>query len=78
MLGLNKPIYEKTAAYGHFGRESEKKEVEVYYEGEGVKKKDSKLYKEVETFAWEKLDMVEKLVKAFELNEAPALEKAAY
>ena len=20
MLGLNKPIYEKTAAYGHFGR----------------------------------------------------------
>lgn len=22
MLGLNKPIYEKTAAYGHFGRES--------------------------------------------------------
>ena len=24
MLGLNKPIYEKTAAYGHFGRETEK------------------------------------------------------
>ena len=23
MLGLNKPIYQKTAAYGHFGRESE-------------------------------------------------------
>ena len=23
MLGLNKPIYEKTAAYGHFGRESD-------------------------------------------------------
>ena len=23
MLGLNKPIYEKTAAYGHFGREPE-------------------------------------------------------
>ena len=22
MLNLNKPIYEKTAAYGHFGRES--------------------------------------------------------
>jgi len=21
MLGLNKPIYEKTAAYGHFGRQ---------------------------------------------------------
>jgi len=25
MLGLNKPIYEKTAAYGHFGREPESK-----------------------------------------------------
>ena len=24
MLVLNKPIYEKTAAYGHFGREPEK------------------------------------------------------
>ncbi len=24
MLGLNKPIYEKTSAYGHFGREPEK------------------------------------------------------
>ena len=23
MLGLNKPIYEKSAAYGHFGREPE-------------------------------------------------------
>ena len=23
MLGLNKPIYEKTSAYGHFGREAE-------------------------------------------------------
>ena len=23
MLGLNKPIYQKTAAYGHFGREPE-------------------------------------------------------
>ena len=24
MLGLNKPIYEKTAAYGHFGRVPDK------------------------------------------------------
>ena len=24
MLNLNKPIYEKTAAYGHFGRVPEK------------------------------------------------------
>lgn len=77
-FGLKNPVFSETAAYGHFGRESEKKEVEVYYEGEGVKKKDGKLYKEVETFAWEKLDMVDKIVKAFELTDAPALEKAAY
>ena len=25
MLNLNKPIYEKTAAYGHFGREPDEK-----------------------------------------------------
>jgi S-adenosylmethionine synthetase len=24
MLNLNRPIYEKTSAYGHFGREPEK------------------------------------------------------
>jgi S-adenosylmethionine synthetase len=77
-FGLKNPVFADTAAYGHFGRESETREVEVYYEGEGVKKKDGKLYKEVETFAWEKLDMVDKLVKSFELNESPKLEKAAY
>ena len=67
-FGLKNPIFSETAAYGHFGRKPEIKTVEVYYEGEGVKKgKDGKLYKEVETFGWEKLDKVKELVKTFEL-----------
>ncbi|MBM3546709.1 MAG: methionine adenosyltransferase [Alphaproteobacteria bacterium] len=42
-LGLNKPIYHRTAAYGHFGRKPEK---------DGG-------------FSWEKVDLVNKLKKAF-------------
>ncbi len=42
-LGLNKPIYYRTAAYGHFGRKPEK---------DGG-------------FSWEKVDLVNKLKKAF-------------
>ena len=30
MLDLNKPIYEKTAAYGHFGRDPLKKMVHFH------------------------------------------------
>ena len=42
-LSLNKPIYHRTAAYGHFGRKPEK---------DGG-------------FSWEKVDLVNKLKKAF-------------
>jgi S-adenosylmethionine synthetase len=42
-LGLNKPIYHRTAAYGHFGRKPEK---------DGG-------------FSWERVDLVNKLKKAF-------------
>ena len=66
-FGLKNPVFSETAAYGHFGRESEKKEVEVYYSGKGVTERDGKFYKDVETFAWEKLDKVDELVKAFDL-----------
>ena len=66
-FGLKNPVFSETAAYGHFGRESEKKEVEVYYSGKGVTERDGKFYKNVETFAWEKLDKVDELVKAFDL-----------
>jgi S-adenosylmethionine synthetase len=48
-LELRKPIYEKTAAYGHFGRSPEK-------EGSGKK---AKTY-----FTWERTDRVKQLLKA--------------
>ncbi len=77
-FGLKNPVFLETAAYGHFGRNSEKKEVEVYYKGDGVKEKDGKLYKKVETFAWEKLDKVDELIKVLELDDVPTLEDSAY
>lgn len=55
-LGLNNPIFEETAAYGHMGRESFKKKVEI----------DGQV-KEVECFTWEKLDYVDKVKQAFNL-----------
>ena len=81
-FGLKNPIFSETAAYGHFGRECETKEVEVYYDGEGVTRKTVDgvdcYFKEVETFAWEKLDKVDELVKIFELDEKVELPEAAY
>lgn len=60
-LKLRNPIYSDTAAYGHMGRESEKKRVS-FVDGSGLKKT-----KTVETFTWEKLDYVKKIKKAFKL-----------
>jgi len=60
-LKLRKPIYSDTAAYGHMGRPSEKKEL-TFKDGSG-KTKTMK----VETFTWEKLDYVAKVKKAFKL-----------
>jgi len=69
-LGLKNPIFERTSSYGHFGRSNYKEEVEVYYEDENTisKKVDGKMkyYKKVEFFAWEKLDYVDKIKKAFQ------------
>ncbi|MFT5238760.1 MAG: S-adenosylmethionine synthetase [Flavobacteriaceae bacterium] len=60
-LKLRNPIYSETAAYGHMGRTSEKKNVTfVSPTGESVTK-------EVETFTWEKLDYVDKVKEAFNL-----------
>ncbi|MCH5227130.1 MAG: methionine adenosyltransferase [Muribaculaceae bacterium] len=59
-LGLRNPIYSETAAYGHMGRNPEKK-VKVFsskYDGKDI-------VKEVELFTWEKLDRVEDVKKAF-------------
>lgn len=61
-LKLRNPIYSETAAYGHMGRESEKKTV-TFTDGSGNKKS-----KKVETFTWEKLDYVSKVKKAFKIK----------
>ncbi len=58
--GLKNPIFSETAAYGHFGREPQKKTVLI---GNGKPEK-----REVETFTWEKLDAVGDIQKAFQLN----------
>ncbi|MDR3184421.1 MAG: methionine adenosyltransferase [Prevotellaceae bacterium] len=57
-FGLKYPIFEATAAYGHFGRDCVKKKVELRYNGK-------KTTKEVEFFAWEKLDAVPAIKAAF-------------
>ena len=59
---LKDPIYSETAAYGHMGREPQKKTV-VFDVGGG-----RKITKEIETFPWEKLDFVSKVNTAFEIQ----------
>ena len=58
---LRKPIYEETAAYGHFGRDVRrvKKSFETFHGGT--------IEIEVELFPWEKLDYVERIRKEFDL-----------
>ena len=55
---LKNPIYEPTAAYGHFGRKPYTKSVKVGKPG-------CQTDKIVQFFAWEKLDAVEEIKKAF-------------
>jgi S-adenosylmethionine synthetase len=70
-FGLKNPVFLQTASYGHFGRDPEKREIEVYYEVPGAKplrknKNGGYVYnKEVEFFAWEKLDYVDKIKSVF-------------
>ena len=64
-FGLTNPIFERTASYGHFGRQPFVEPVEVYYKDGATYEKDGKTYKDVEFFAWEKLDLVDKLKEAF-------------
>lgn len=59
-FGLKNPIYRETAAYGHMGRTPYTKEVTLTKNGE-------KYSKEVEFFAWEKLDYVDKVKSLFNL-----------
>lgn len=57
---LKNPIYEPTAAYGHFGRKPYTKTVKVGKPGHQTDKL-------VQFFAWEKLDAVDAIKKAFNL-----------
>lgn len=59
-LGLKNPIYQITAAYGHFGRDYFKAKVQMGGNG-------SNYEKEVEFFTWEKLDYVDTVKKEFGL-----------
>jgi S-adenosylmethionine synthetase len=55
-LNLRNPIYRPTAAYGHFGRATEKVHVGAGTKGE----------RDVELFTWEHVDRVEELKVAAE------------
>lgn len=58
---LRTPIYSDTAVYGHMGRNSEIKTLS-FTDGSGREKSI-----EVETFTWEKLDMVDEIKKNFSI-----------
>jgi len=59
-FGLKNPIFRETAAYGHMGRQPFTKNVQFSTNG-------SAYTKEVEFFAWEKLDYVDHVKKAFNI-----------
>jgi S-adenosylmethionine synthetase len=59
-FGLKNPIFEETAAYGHFGRDYYTKKVKLSSNGNTYEK-------EVEFFAWEKLDFVDTIKTAMGL-----------
>ncbi len=67
-FGLTNPIFEETASYGHFGRQPETRKVKVFYEDDTTFREDDKIYKNVEFFGWERLDMVDDIKKAFGLK----------
>ncbi|MGB0869563.1 MAG: methionine adenosyltransferase [Flavobacteriales bacterium] len=60
-LKLKNPIYQDTAAYGHFGRDAYTKTVEIEIAA------NKKFDKEVEFFTWEKLDYVDQVKTSFGL-----------
>ena len=61
-FGLKNPIFEETAAYGHLGRDFKTAKVEIIEGGNGNEKSTQK---EVEFFAWEKLDYVDEIKSTF-------------
>ena len=71
-FGLKNPIFLETAAYGHFGRDPYRKEIEVNYTDSETLTRvidgRERHFKSVEFFAWEKLDMVEEVKRSFNLQ----------
>lgn len=59
-FGMLYPIYFPTASYGHFGRDPYRAEVQLLYDG-------VETVREVEFFAWEKLDYVDRVRQAFSM-----------
>ena len=57
-FGLKNPIFRDTVIFGHFGNEPYTKEITLYYNG-------NETTKQVEFFAWEKLDYVDIIRKEF-------------
>lgn len=57
-FALKNPIYEATAAYGHFGRKPYSKALKLIRGGKEVERL-------VQFFGWEKLDSVQKIASAF-------------
>lgn len=82
-FGLKDPIFSETAAYGHFGRKSEEKEVEVMYwdaKDKSLTKKKNKdgsttITKKVNTFGWERLDRVQDVISHFDILNPPVVEE---
>ncbi len=70
-LGLKNPIYEATASYGHFGRDTFEQEVEVTYCDKDTysrtKNGVEKIFKKITFFPWEKLDYVDRIKAEFGL-----------
>jgi S-adenosylmethionine synthetase len=70
-FGLKNPIYQETASYGHFGRDSYEKEVEVSEQHSDaiarIENGVTKYFKKVTFFGWEKLDYADKIRTAFGL-----------
>ncbi|MBO4402756.1 MAG: methionine adenosyltransferase, partial [Bacteroidales bacterium] len=71
-FGLCNPIFLPTASYGHFGRDTYEKEVEVRYQDKDTYDKEvdgvMRHFKKVTFFAWEKTDYVDVIREKFNIR----------
>jgi S-adenosylmethionine synthetase len=71
-LGLKNPIFSRTAAYGHMGRDASEEEIEVAYVTETEENGTYRFIRKTEKkkvtfFSWEKLDLVDQIKGIFSL-----------